>query len=235
MNILAVIILGVLLVNVLSGYQKGFLKTAFSLFSWVLVLIISSAVTPMVTQLLIETTDIEIVVQEALDQEIEKMLAETMEKNVGNELQDVLPEDIQFEIPEELQAVLPEELRDALQGGITEADGMKSDVIDTSLLVECVVSMVALLIVVIFSRVALSVVDGALGIASKLPLIGSLDKLIGLVFGTGMGFVWTWVILAVVSVLSLTGVSAEWAGYIAESQMLTWFQDNNLILQMFVK
>ena len=235
MNILAVIILGVLLLNVLSGYQKGFLKTAFSLFSWVLVLIISSVATPMVTQLLIETTDIEIVVQEALDQEIEKMLAETMEKNVENELQDVLPEDIQFEIPEELQAVLPEELRDALQGGITEADGMKSDVIDTSLFVERVVSMVALLIVVVFSRVALSVVDGALGIASKLPLIGSLDKLIGLVFGTGMGFVWTWVILAVVSVLSLTGVSAEWAGYIAESQMLTWFQDNNLILQMFVK
>ena len=235
MNILAVIILGVLLLNVLSGYQKGFLKTAFSLFSWVLVLIISSVATPMVTQLLIETTDIEIVIQEALDQEIEKMLAETMEKNVENELQDVLPEDIQFEIPEELQAVLPEELRDALQSGITEVDGMKSDVIDTSLLVERVVSMVALLIVVVFSRVALSVVDGALGIASKLPLIGSLDKLIGLVFGTGMGFVWTWVILAVVSVLSLTGVSAEWAGYIAESQMLTWFQDNNLILQMFVK
>ena len=51
MNILVIIILAVLLLSVLGGYIKGFLKTAFSLVSWILVLAICSIATPMVTQM----------------------------------------------------------------------------------------------------------------------------------------------------------------------------------------
>jgi len=60
MNILVVLILAIVLFSVLAGYKNGFLKTAFSLVSWIVVLVICNVATPMVTQMLIEKTDIEI-------------------------------------------------------------------------------------------------------------------------------------------------------------------------------
>jgi len=152
-----------------------------------------------------------------------------------SELPDVLANGVSLEIPEELQAALPEELKNMLQNGNPELDGVTHNVIDTAAIAESVVGIIALLIVLVFSRVAIMVVNIVLGIASKLPLIGPLDKILGLACGAGKGLIWSWIVLAIVSVLALTGVNTEWAGYIAESQILTWLQENNVILNLLIK
>ena len=87
----------------------------------------------------------------------------------------------------------------------------------------------------VFSRVALVVVNVVLGIASKLPLIGPLDKMFGVVCGTGKGVIWSWILLTVVSIMAITGTNTEWAGYIADSRLLAWLQENNMILNLLVK
>lgn len=234
MNILLIVVLGVILLSVLGGYKQGFLKTAFSLVSWILVLVICNVATPIVTDTLIEKTDIEVTIQMALDAKIDEMISGAMEEAGLSELPDTLPEGMTFEIPEELQAALPEELRNMLLNNGTEGSTTGS-LIDTASIAEEVVGIISLLIVLVFSRVAIIVVNIVLGIASKLPLIGPLDKVLGLACGAGKGVIWSWIILAVVSVLALTGVNTEWAGYIAESPILIWLQDNNMILNLLVK
>ena len=83
-------------------------------------------------------------------------------------------------------------------------------------------------------RIAMMIVELALGVVAKLPLIGPMDKTLGLVCGAGSGLIWCWVILAVVSVLALTGTNTELAAYVSQSQILTWLQDNNVLLNLIV-
>lgn len=233
MNILVVIILGVLLLSLFSGYKNGFLKTVFSLVSWIVVLVICNVATPMVTDVLIESTDIETIIQAALDTKIDEMLTNAMNEAGLSELPDVLPEGMDFKVPEELQAALPEELRNMLLNGKESISEVTF--VDTAKIAESAVGVISLLLVMVLARVALMIVYVVLGIASKLPLIGPLDKLLGLACGAGKGVIWSWIILTIVSVLALTGINTEWAGYIADSQILTWLQENNVILNALIQ
>ncbi len=234
MNILLIIVLAVLILSVLFGYKNGFLKTAFSLVTWIVVLVICNVATPLVTDFLLENTEIETTIQQILDAKIDEMISEAMAETGVSDLQDTLSESAQLEIPEELQAALPEELRGLFTNSGTE-ESTEVTLVDTAAIAESVVDMIALLIVLVISRVAIVVINVALGIASKLPLIGPLDKVLGLVCGAGKGVIWSWVILTVVSVLALTGTNTELATCISDSQILTWLQDNNVILNLLVK
>ena len=235
MNILVVVILAVILLCVLAGYKNGFLKTAFSLVSWIVVLIICNVATPMVTQMLIEKTDIETTIQFVLDAKINEMMSNVMTETGLSDLPESLPEDMSFELPEELQAALPEELRNILAAGSQITDGISQDaLVDTALIAEKVVGIISLLMVLVFSRVAIMVVNIVLGIASKLPLIGPLDKVLGLACGAGKGLIWSWIVLTIVSVLALTGINTEWVAYISQSEFLVWLQNNNMILKLLM-
>ena len=100
MNILTIIILAVFVLCVFSGFKKGFLKTAFSLVSWVLVLILCNFATPIVTDMLVQNTEVEVIVQTT----VETKVMEAVEQAVQNS--DV----------SELEAALPAELKELLLG-----------------------------------------------------------------------------------------------------------------------
>lgn len=218
MNILTIIILAVFAACVFSGYKKGFLKTAFSLVSWILVLVLCNFATPIVTDMLIQNTDVEVVVAETVQENIMDFAVQ-MEENGG--LSD-------------LEAALPAELKEVLLGDCESvAELMLSSALqDFTPLVDGIVGALGFVVTVILLRIAMVIVEFALGIVGKLPLIGPMDKLLGIACGAGKGLIWCWVILAVVSVLALTGTNAELAGYIAQSELLTWLQDNNLLLNL---
>ncbi len=220
MNILLIIVLAVFALSVFGGYKKGFLKTAFSLLSWIVVFVLCNFATPMVTEALIEKTDIEVMIQTTVDAKISEVITETLETSGVAEL----------------EAALPAELKTALLG----ENGSLQDVItngaalDTTSLVNGIVSILGFVITVVVLRIVMLVVEIVLAIVGKLPLIGPLDKLLGLVCGAGQGVILCWVVLAVVSVLALTGVNTEFATYISQSELLTWLQDNNVLLNLIV-
>lgn len=236
MNILLIIVFAVLALSLLSGYKNGFLKTVFSLISWVIVLVVCHIATPMVTEILVEKTEIDTTIQTILDAKINEIISNAMAQSGVGELAEVIPEDITIELPAELQAVLPEEVKDLLaNAGNFEGITLEAGAIDTSAVVNSIMGIISLLLVMIVVRIALLVIELALGIASKLPLIGPVDKVLGLLCGVGKGFIWSWVLLAVVAVLAVAGINTEFAGCISESQFLTWLQENNLILNLIIK
>ena len=101
-------------------------------------------------------------------------------------------------------------------------------------MVDGIVGILGFVVTLIVLRIAMVIVEFLLGVVSKLPLIGPMDKLLGIACGAGKGLIWCWVILAVVSVLALTGTNTEFAAYISQSEILTWLQDNNLLLNLIV-
>lgn len=220
MNILLIIILVVFALSVFGGYRKGFLKTVFSLVSWMIVLFLCNYASPIVTNVLIEQTDIEVVVQTTVDAKISEVIKETIETSGVGELEATLPAGLK-------ETLMGEEgnLQDAVVNGIA---------LDTTSLVTGIVGILGFVITVLVLRIVMMIAEIALGLVSKLPVIGPLDKVLGLVCGIGQGLIWCWIILAFVSVLALTGVNTEFATYISQSEVLTWLQDNNVLLNLIV-
>ena len=218
MNILLIIILAVFAVCVFSGYKRGFLKTAFSLVSWILVLVLCKFATPIVTDLLIQNTDIEVVVYDTVDGKVKEAVEQAL----------------QNEGVSELEAALPAELKNLLLGeNESIADAlMGSGTLDVTPIVNGIVGILGFVVTVIILRIAVVIVEFMLGVVSKLPLIGPMDKFLGIGCGALKGLIWCWVILAVVSILALTGANTEFAAYISQSEILTWLQNNNLLLNL---
>lgn len=218
MNILLIVVLAVFAVCVFSGYKKGFLKTAFSLVSWILVLVLCKFATPIVTDLLIQNTDVEVVIYETVD----------------GKVKDAVEEALQNKGVSEIEAALPAELKNLLLGeNESIADAlMGSGALDVTPVVDGIVGILGFVVTVIILRIAMVIVEFLIGVVSKLPLIGPMDKFLGIGCGAVKGLIWCWVILAVVSILALTGANTEFAAYISQSEILTWLQNNNLLLNL---
>jgi len=218
MNYLLIAILVLLAWNLLQGYKKGFMKTVFALVSWIIVLVVCNIATPMVTDFLMEETEIAVGITEALEAKINEMIAQS----------GVL----------EMEENIPEELQTALLGGEGGFEEMLNAggemVVNSTSIVYTLVSIIAVVLVIVVTRIALLLIDFVLGIASKLPIIGSVDKVLGIVCGGAKGLLVCWIILAVVSVVATSSGNLELASYITQSQILTWMQDNNFIMNMLV-
>ena len=218
MNILTIVILAVFVLSIFEGYRKGFLKTAFSLVSWIIILALCEFATPVVTQALVEYTDIEVVVQTTVDAELGKIISDTIDASRISEFEAALPA--------ELKTVLLGEsgsLQEIITSGVA---------LDTTGSVKGIVEILGFVVTVIVLRIAMVIIELLLGFVSKLPLIGPMDKILGLACGVGQGLIWCWIILAVVSLLALTGMNTELAAYISQSQLLAWLQDNNVLLNL---
>ena len=98
MNILLIAVLAVFGVCAFAGLKKGFLKTAFSLVSWILVLVLCEFATPIVTGLVVEYTDIEVIVQTTVEDKLSSALEEAA-KNEGLS-------DLEASLPAEVKALL---------------------------------------------------------------------------------------------------------------------------------
>ena len=221
MNILTIIIIAVFALCTFSGYKKGFLKTAFSLVSWLIVLILCNFATPIVTDLLVQHTDIEVIVHDTVHKNIMNFAVQ-MEENNG-------VADLEAALPSELKAVLLGEYESIAELMLSSTN------LDLTPVVNGIVGVLGFVITVILLRITMVVIEFLLDIVSKLPLIGPMDKVLGIACGAGKGLIWCWVILSVVSILALTGTNTELVAYIAQSKLLTWLQNNNLLLNLITK
>ena len=218
MNYLLIAVLVILGWSLIDGYKKGFMRTVFALVSWIIVLVICYIATPMVTDFLMEETAIAQSVGDSIAEKINEVIAES---DIGA-----------------LEQNIPEELRGLLLGensSLEEALNLDGSVlVEATSIVRTIVSIIAFVLVVVVTRILVWLVDKVLGLASKLPIIGSLDKLLGFVSGGAKGILLCWIVLAVVSVVAIPNVNIDFSVLIAESQLLTWLQNNNFILKIFV-
>lgn len=219
MNILTIIVLAIFAICVLGGYKEGFLKTAFSLVSWIVVLVLCNYATPIVTNIIVESSPIDEALQTTVDAKIGEIISNTLETSGVAELEDTLPA----------------ELKAALLGeNVSLQDVVVNGALDTTVLVNGIVNIMGFLVTLVGLRIVMKLIELILTIIGKLPLIGPLDKLLGAVLGVGNGLILNWILLAVLSVSALSGVHTEFATYISQSELLTWLQDNNLLLNLMV-
>jgi len=224
MNWLLILVVALLLGNVLWGYKQGFMRVVLSIVSWVLVLVVCYVVTPMVAETILDKTELQTIVQTTINDKVNEVVANVAE-GVADEAGIA-----------ELEATLPAEIKEAVLGEHDSlADVLKAEgkiKIDTAPIAQSAASLIALVIVLVVTRLAIFVLDKILGLASKLPLIGSTDKMLGLVAGAAKGLIYCWIVLAVVAMLALTGTNTELIAMVNDSVLLTWLHENNIIVNM---
>lgn len=226
MNGLLIVILLLFVGNIIWGYKKGFMRVALSLVSWVIVLIACNVLTPVIADVIIDKTPLAEVVQGAVNEKLNEVIDE-----VTSGAANVMDNEIIAQIEEKL----PVQMREAILGeheSIADLITSTGDVdVDTTDLAHNAAYLIALVIVLIISRIALIVVEKVLGLVSMLPLIGQADTLLGIAAGAVKGLVWCWVVLTVIAMLAYTGANTELLALVNESKILTWLYENNLIMK----
>ena len=224
MNWLLIVILALIVGNVIWGYKLGFMKVLLSLVSWIVVLAACYIATPIVAEGIVKNTPLEEVIQETVNDKLNAAIDEVMGGVAGA---------LDNEKIAEIEAQLPAQLKDAILGehaSLAELITSTGDIqVDASDLANGAAYLIALLVVIIVTRIALFILEKMFDLVTKLPLIGQANTLLGIVAGALRGLIWGWLVLTVIAVLAYTGTNTELIAMVNDSQILTWLYENNPI------
>ena len=65
---------------------------------------------------------------------------------------------------------------------------------------------------------------------SKLPVLGKVDKYLGMLLGIPRAIIIIWVLMAGISMIELSLEGSYLVGWIYQSKILTWLYENNYII-----
>lgn len=258
MNGLLILFGVILLVCVISGLVRGFIKIVASLAATIMIIVLVVFLTPYVSRGILKMTPLESMVQEkcveaflpnAEDAELpeieingQKIDGEDLEA-AGITAEDVKNAIEKVEIPREQQisaienANIPEVFREMLlennNSEIYENLGVSTfGEYVGSYLAKIIADFVGFLLTLLVVTIVIRTIIYTLGIISDLPVIGGLNRIAGGVLGLVTGVIVIWVILIVVTLLYTTSIGEACFRNIADSQILTFLYENNPLLEV---
>lgn len=82
--------------------------------------------------------------------------------------------------------------------------------------------------------IILKLVEYALGIVSKIPVLDGINKIVGLAAGGIKGCLLIWLLFAVIAFIGTTQTGKSIISYIYEEEFLIWIYENNLLLYIMM-
>lgn len=229
MNWLTVAVILFLLVEVLIGWKRGFVKMALSLFAVVIALVITSAAGPYVKEGLSAHTPWQTNIQESIRESFDGYLMdqmETMEPDQENALLDQLP------IPEVLTNLLKENNNSAVYEKLG-VDTLTSYV--SSYLANMIMTAIAYVIIFIFVFILLKIVFHFLHLVTRIPGLKQLNSAAGVILALVQGLILLWVLCLVLTAFANTDWGMQVMGMIKESSFLSLIYNHNLLLQLLME
>lgn len=217
MNWLVIVFLAILAGNIYQGYNKGFLRIALSLVSWIVVVIVANALAPQLAQIIISETTI--------DETIIKTLHQTVTQAVENI-------NIEQQLPIQVRELLLKE-----NISFKEVEIIGENIVNAEKILPYIFGALRILctvILLIIMRIALFIADKVLALASHLPLIGEADKFLGLAIGFIKGILLTWILMTILTFGAMINGDTTAVTMIHESQILTWLYENNIVLNFIM-
>ena len=238
MNWLLIIVILVLAGNIVWGFSRGFLRVIYSMLAWIAILVFVTWATPYVANVLTEKTNIDNRIESNLDEKLhELVIGDTNGQKEDREPDAQNPgqgkknyRDLQMKLPDAVTNKLFDTNRIADQ--ILEGSGAYDVVAGRATdLVMRVISFVLVLLITVISFHLLSVV---LKVVEKLPLIGGINRLLGLFAGLVKGILIIWLAFAIIAMAGTTDIGIALISYIYESPLLIWVYENNFVLTLLM-
>lgn len=238
MNWLLIIVILVLAGNIVWGFSRGFLRVIYSMLAWIAILVFVTWATPYVANVLTEKTNIDNRIESNLDEKLhELVIGDTNGQKEDREPDAQNPgqgkknyRDLQMKLPDAVTNKLfdTNKIADQILEGSGAYDVVAGRATD---LVMRVISFVLVLLIAVISFHLLSVV---LKVVEKLPLIGGINRLLGLFAGLVKGILIIWLAFAIIAMAGTTDTGIALISYIYESPLLIWVYENNFVLTLLM-
>lgn len=234
MNWLLIFVILFIAGNIIWGYYRGFLRVAYSLAEWVIVLIVVIWVTPHVNQFLSEHT--------SLPATLEAYSKEELRQSVLSERTSQGTTEIQPETDNHFLEIFGIKLPDIITENLLDSDELADRFLEATGVYDMIAGKIARLamqgiaffIVLIVTFLVFHGIGLALKLVDKIPIVNGANRTAGMFAGLVKGFLFVWIAFAIIA----TGVGTAWGrwliSFIYEAPILTWLYENNPVLDILV-
>ena len=220
-NILLILTIGILIGSVIVGAVRGFVKTFFAAFSVIIALIAATQLSPYVGKVIQHTpiyTGIAVQIEEKMDEQTE---------GIADRVVDQIDTIAEFQIPGFIKDALIENNNSQMYDALGVYDFNEYVAAYMACLV---INAASFLIVFLTAYIMIKIIEGALNLISKLPVLHSINTMGGLICGLVHGLIIIWLLGVVIMALAWTG-PGMWASIqINEDPILGFIYNNNLIV-----
>ena len=249
MNWLAVIVLTVIALGVLRGYQRGLLRMIYSMVSWIVVFAIVAWTTPYIERYLLERTTVyeqvathcENVLQQSVEDKILRPDSSGEPQGESGESESTLPGlsaetqeelgKLGIKLPENVLADLAAKSADSANDFL-QSSGLYSELADS--MARFIIQGISSLTALVLAGIAVQIISGLLGIVSHIPIIKGANRIAGLFAGGLYGVIIVWVAFYVIALCSTGETGSALVSYIYASPFLTLLYENNPVVSLMI-
>ena len=223
---IAVIVLWVLIA--MNGFRRGLVKTAVSMVSFVLVMILMFVISPVINNVLVEKTTIKQQVQAQCEKALESHIQDG-EAQPDRSSQVSLIENLP--VPQSIKDNLMENNNSVIYN-LLSVDSFGSYV--ATYLATAIVQIIAYLISFILAILIVKIVTHILDLFANLPILGGINRIGGLMLGIVIGLLYLWIFFLIITALGGTEAGGYLVKEVANDKILSYFYDNNLLMQFLM-
>jgi len=235
MNWLLIVVILVLAGNIVWGFSKGFLRVVYSMLAWIAILIFVTWATPHVADMLTKTTNIDNRIEAGLNEKLHELVEGDTEEEPETDTE-ISPGDKKKY--GDLRMKLPDTVTQKLFGANKVADQLLEDsgAYDavSGRATDMAMRVIAFVLVLLIALISFHLLLVVLKVVEKLPLIGGINKTLGIFAGLVKGFLIIWLAFAVIAMAGTTEIGIALISYIYESPLLVWLYENNFVLTILM-
>lgn len=225
MNWLLLIIGLVIIVFMVVGYIRGFIKSIFSLCSILVIMIVSSFLAPLVDHYVEKNTQIYPMVEERCIAHYEKKALEITNKQElnkpGSEEEAISTLEIKYN--KVLQEKFKREIyKQTKETGVFEKIGKAT----ANMIIESAIFLLTIIVLWMILRV----IEGVLDLVAKLPVLKGINRLLGTLVGLVGGIIFIWALAFLLSLCSTTQVGKDLLQMVTNNPILNMIYENNGIV-----
>ena len=226
MNLLVLGILAFILLLVFRGYRKGFFKSAASAIGIVLAVLLTAILYPGVNKLLCQYTVLDDVIEQKIIEKFE--LPEETKTATRNEEIDTIEN---LDLPDNVKGWLIANCNGEtfLESGVDNVCSYIAKSL-TAMVMRGISYVLTLLVLLLLLHILIMVLD----VANYIPIVKSINKAGGAIFGAGQGILIVWIFVGIVTLLSTFSWAYQVIQMIDESPLLAWLYKKDIFLKIIV-
>ena len=226
MNLLVLGILAFILLLVFRGYRKGFFKSAASAIGIVLAVLLTAILYPGVNKLLCQYTVLDDVIEQKIIEKFE--LPEEAKTATRNEEIDTIEN---LDLPDNVKGWLIANCNGEtfLESGVDNVCSYIAKSL-TAMVMRGISYVLTLLVLLLLLHILIMVLD----VANYIPIVKSINKAGGAIFGAGQGILIVWIFMGIVTLLSTFSWAYQVIQMIDESPLLAWLYKKDIFLKIIV-
>lgn len=228
MNWLVIVVLAVLVLSVLNGYNKGFLRMIYSLVSWIIVLVFVTWANPYINNYIRENTGL----YERIASDCEERIRESAKGKTQEQVQEnAALAELGINLPDSVAKKILAQTTTAADE-FMEDSGLYAQIAGG--LADFVLEGISFFIALIAAWILVHIISQLLGIVSHIPILKGVNRFLGIFAGGLYGLVIVWIAFYIIALCGTSPEGSALLSYICESSFLTFLYENNLVVTIFL-